>query len=98
MGQQVRSPHRPARLTYPLFSPTPTAGLPLLSRYPAIGKTYGDDRLEAACRRALTIGANTYKSVESILKHHLDSQPLPQAPASSLPLDHDNLRGPDYFY
>ena len=63
-----------------------------------LGKTYSSQRLEAACQRALTIGSTAYKSVESILKHNLDSQPLPKSAAPSLPLDHDNLRGPDYFH
>ncbi len=63
-----------------------------------LGKTYSRLRLEAACRRALIIGAASYKSVESILKHNLDQQPLPEAASSSLPIDHDNLRGPDYFH
>ena len=63
-----------------------------------LGKTYSSQRLEAACQRALTIGSTSYKSVESILKHNLDSQPLPKSAAPSLPLDHDNLRGPDYFH
>ena len=37
-----------------------------------LGKSYGDERLEAACRRALTLGACSYKSIESILKLGLD--------------------------
>ena len=38
-------------------------------------KTYGQDRLEAACQRALLLGTLRYKSIESILKHGLDKQP-----------------------
>ena len=41
-----------------------------------LGKTYGNDRLEAACQRALTLGSHSYKSLESILRHGLDRQPL----------------------
>jgi hypothetical protein len=41
-----------------------------------LGKAYGDERLEAACRRALTLGSHSYKSIESILKHRLDGKPL----------------------
>lgn len=37
-----------------------------------LGKRYGDARLDAACVRALRIGAASFKSVESILKHKLD--------------------------
>ena len=45
-----------------------------------LGKSYSPERLEAACRRALTLGACSYKSIESILKKGLDRQPLPQPP------------------
>lgn len=62
-----------------------------------LGRRYGAERLEAACRRALTIQAFSYRSVESILKNGLDSQPLP-APSPALPLRrHDNVRGPAYY-
>jgi transposase len=63
-----------------------------------LGKTYGDMRLEAACRRALSIGAASYKSIESILKHRLDEQPLPEPVKPTLALDHDNVRGPKYYH
>lgn len=64
-----------------------------------LGKTYGDDRLEAACRRALAIQATSYKSIESILKHRLDQAPLPTpAPAATPTLLHPNVRGADYFH
>ena len=63
-----------------------------------LAKTYSDARLEAAAQRALTLGAHSVRSVESILKHRLDEQPLHEAPESPLPDDHDNLRGPSYFH
>ena len=63
-----------------------------------LGKTYSVARLEAACQRALIIGSPRFKSVESILKHNLDQKPLPTATPSTIPIDHDNLRGPDYFH
>ena len=62
-----------------------------------LAKTYSDARLEAAAQRALTLGARSVRSVESILKHRLDEQPLHEAPECPLPDDHDNLRGPSYF-
>jgi hypothetical protein len=37
-----------------------------------LAKTYGRERLEAACARALHIGARSYSSVNSILKNNLD--------------------------
>ena len=64
-----------------------------------LGKTYGDERLEAACERAIAISATAYSSVKSILKNGLDKKRLVSAPAQTcLPLDHANVRGPDYYH
>lgn len=64
-----------------------------------LGKRYGDDRLEAACHRAVVIGSCSYKSIDSILKHDLDRQPLPGQPATTLSdLQHVNVRGPRYYH
>jgi transposase len=63
-----------------------------------LGIRYGDDRLEAACLRAMAIGACSYKSIESILKHDLDRQPLPAKPCLAPAIDHDNIRGPEYYH
>jgi hypothetical protein len=63
-----------------------------------LGKLYGEQRLEAACARALAIGAASYRSVESILKAGLDRQALPEKPPSPRPaLAHANVRGSDYY-
>jgi transposase len=62
-----------------------------------LGRHYGADRLEAACRRALAVGALNYRSIESILKTGLDRQPLP-APAPERPARrHVNVRGATYY-
>jgi transposase len=63
-----------------------------------LGKAYGDERLEAACQRALLLGTHRYKSIESILKHGLDKQAVPEQQELALPEDHDNIRGPDYYH
>ena len=56
-----------------------------------------DERMEAACKRALTLGACSYKSLESILKNGLDRRPLPQQPEATAGPAHANIRGPhDY--
>lgn len=61
-------------------------------------KTYGAERLESACQRALLLGTRRYKSVESILKHGLDkTDPVPDA-EPLLSDDHDNIRGPSYYH
>ena len=61
-----------------------------------LGKTFGEDRLEAACRRALAFSTFSYQSVKSILKTGLDSQPLPETQPPQPALEHSNLRGADY--
>lgn len=40
----------------------------------SLGKKYGNDRLEKACRRAWEYGAHNYKSVKRILAEGLDSR------------------------
>ncbi len=62
-----------------------------------LGKLYGQDRLEAACARALAIKATSFKSVESILKKGLDKQPLPEVEPEPPAIEHDNIRGPEYY-
>jgi len=59
---------------------------------------FGSERLNAACLRALTLGAFEYKSVKSILEKGLDSRPLPDT--SSPPPSaghHENVRGAAYY-
>ena len=66
-----------------------------------LGKEFGQERLEAACVRALAIGSPRYKSVHSILQHKLDqdtpalqvSRPNPEPPD----LNHANIRGAAYY-
>ena len=63
-----------------------------------LAKGYGSDRLEAACERALAIGAHSYTSLASILKNGLDRQ-APQEPRDTSPLPaHPNLRGAGYYH
>jgi transposase len=64
-----------------------------------LARQYGAERLEAACKRGLEIGARSYGSINSILHNGLDRQPLPRAsPAPELPLDHPNIRGSRYYH
>jgi transposase len=63
-----------------------------------LGERYGNERLEAACRRALRLDACRYKSIESILQRGLDRQALPEQQSLDLPAAHDHLRGPGYFH
>jgi transposase len=54
-------------------------------------------RAEAVSLRAVEIGALSYASVASILKHRLDQTASPQA-AVGTPLLHGNIRGPRYYH
>jgi len=62
-----------------------------------LDKSHGRERLEAACERALEIGARSYSSVASILKNNLDRQ-RPTRAADGSAIDHPNIRGPRYFH
>jgi transposase len=64
-------------------------------------RRYGRERLEAACARALSAGARSYRHVDSILKHGLDRQPPQEPSAAGEPrqlLLHDNVRGGRYYH
>jgi len=62
-----------------------------------LASCYGEQRLEAACARALKFDACSYRSIESILKTGLD-RTEPTEPIAALdPIEHANMRGPDYF-
>jgi transposase len=54
-------------------------------------------RAEAVSLRAIEIGALTYASVASILKHRIDQSASPRA-ADGTPLLHDNIRGSRYYH
>jgi len=67
----------------------------------SLAKKYGQARLETACQRAQHIGAMNYKSIASILSKNLDKVPLKDAQTdtqTSLPLEHDNVRGAGYYH
>jgi transposase len=63
-----------------------------------LGERYGGERLEAACQRALEVGAASYRSVHSILLMGLDrrQEPATEPPMAPLPA-HENLRGAEYY-
>jgi transposase len=62
-----------------------------------LAKSFGRERVEAACSRALDIGARTYGSVRSILDQGLDQAP-PARTVGGLPIDHPNIRGSRYYH
>jgi transposase len=64
----------------------------------ALARKYGDTRLEAACARALSLGAKTRKSVASILAAGLDLQATPHRFDDAVLPAHFNVRGPEYYH
>lgn len=63
-----------------------------------LGEVYGDARLEQACMRAHLAGARNYRHVKAILVNQLDKAPLPEVVDEDRPpVDHENIRGPEYY-
>ncbi len=62
-----------------------------------LGNKYPHARMEAASQRALALNVCSYQSVKAILENHLDGQALEPAADPQPPIDHPNLRGPDYY-
>ncbi|RYZ34331.1 MAG: hypothetical protein EOP49_34655 [Sphingobacteriales bacterium] len=57
---------------------------------------YGNDRLEASCKRALQGMRINYTMIKNILERGLDKQL--QAPAAQLTILHDNIRGSEHYH
>jgi transposase len=64
--------------------------LKLVGRFPR-------ERVEAACERALAIGARSFTSVKSILESKLDRK-RPEKTAEGPAIVHDNIRGPTFYH
>jgi transposase len=63
-----------------------------------LAKQYGLDRLEAACRRALSSKLLSYKGVKNILIAKLDQLELAfEEPIPVVHSSHDNIRGSNYY-
>lgn len=64
-----------------------------------LSKRYSAERLEAACKRALTMGISRLKGVRTILEKGLDSQPIPPTQPDLLAeIEHTNIRGKHYYH
>ena len=61
-------------------------------------RAWGAERVEAACRRGLDIGARPYGSITSILRHGLDRARRPEPVPDEPPLRHGNIRGSRYYH
>lgn len=63
-----------------------------------LGKSYGEDRLEAACARAEHLRSYSYSTVKNILSSSQDRLPLEKdAPVREATPNHDNIRGGSYY-
>ncbi|SNY93147.1 Transposase [Cohaesibacter sp. ES.047] len=62
-----------------------------------LAKSFGSDRLDAACEPALVINAHSYTSVQSILKSGLDRKRR-EKPSDGPVITHSNIRGSQYFH
>lgn len=64
-----------------------------------LSKAYGNDRLTAACCRALYFRSVSYQSVKSILEKGLDKQKwcTDSTFGRTEPVVHENIRGNDYY-
>lgn len=72
----------------------------------SLAKSYGPDRLEKACIRALRLHTVNYRSIKAILQHKMETaehlneeqaidQPAPQVTHSPA---HENVRGGSYYH
>ena len=62
-----------------------------------LSKGYQASEFEAAVDYALTIGAHSYGSLQSILKNKRYRR-APDRPAEEPAITHPNIRGADYFH
>jgi hypothetical protein len=61
-------------------------------------RTFGRDRLEAACWRAGQLKSFSYKTVKNILASGMDRLPLEENTAEQRAVpQHENVRGADYY-
>ena len=93
------SQHRQADRANPGEQAAPRAGLSGLHWHPSFGAANtvppGWKRLATA---VVDIGARSYGSIQSILKHGLDKQPTRAARQGELLPDHPNIRGSRYYH
>ena len=63
-----------------------------------LSDTYGKDRLENACKRAIGAPRVSYRLIDNILSNNLDKQVEDQTELFSIIPDHENLRGPQAYH
>lgn len=61
-----------------------------------LGRTWGNERLDSACRRTIALNACSFKHIKLILENGGDSRPL--APTNlQIARSHENIRGAEYY-
>jgi hypothetical protein len=63
-----------------------------------VAEKHGQERTERACAHALVLGARSYRFVALILEHRRENEPLPGEAVPEQVIEHENVRGPDYFH
>ena len=81
-----------------MAKPHPEQGFRSCMGVLSLVKSYGPLRVEAACRRGNDVGATTYGSIASILKHGLDKAFAEGATPEAPPILHDNIRGAGTYH
>jgi len=62
-----------------------------------LGQEHGGQRLEAACRHALTTQTVSYRRLKGLLSRPLEQLTLPEPEPPTPPLQHPNVRGARYY-
>lgn len=62
-----------------------------------LSKQYDNQRIEAACAKAIVLGAYSYRSVRSILKKNLDRVETETRTEAPVATRHENVRGAEYY-
>ena len=62
-----------------------------------LSSTHGSDATEAACLKAIALNTPSYQMVKSILANNANSQQVKPADTLIAPVDHQNIRGADYY-
>ncbi len=63
-----------------------------------LAKEFGNERLNAACARAIEIGATSLTNIRSILCNNLDQQSAATGDIQEASFEHPNVRGSDYYH
>jgi transposase len=62
-----------------------------------LGKSYGNQRVDQACQRALKLNIVGYKHIATMLKTGRDQMPLVNASPEHVVINHANVRGAEYY-